>query len=358
MNNNRDIIIIVDDNITNLSILRHSLAGVYEVFAAPSGEKLFLLLERVTPTLILLDVEMPDMDGYQVMKILRGKKDTEHIPVIFLTAIIDPESEIMGLKLGAADYITKPCSRELLIKRIDLHILCEKQKKELLKYNLSLESEADKRSKRIIDLQNAILKTVAELVDCRDNVAGGHTERTQYYYSLLVNKLLGHGAYTEEVSSWDIELLIMSIQLHDMGKLAIRDEILMKPGKLTEEEFVEMKRHTLYGVEVLNKMKKRTTEKEFLHYAEAVIGSHHERWDGTGYPHGLKGEEIPLQGRVMAIADAYDAMTSNRPYRESKPHKEAVDIITRGRGTHFEPLLVDVFLECEKVFEEVARKQK
>ena len=350
MENVRDVIIIVDDSITNLAISRHSLAGIYDVFVAPSGEKLFLLLEKVTPTLILLDVEMPDLDGYQIMEILQKKEKTKHIPVIFLTAKIDPESEIKGLSLGAVDYITKPYSRELLIKRIDLHILFEKQKKELLKYNLSLESEVDKRTRRVVELQNAVLKTVAELVECRDNITGGHIERTQYYFSVLVEKLIEHGVYTEEISSWDIELLIMSTQLHDVGKIAIKDEILLKPGKLTEEEFEEMKKHTLYGVEVIKKLEKSTTESEFLQYAEILAGSHHEKWDGKGYPNGIKGDAIPLKGRLMAVIDVYDALTNVRPYKKALSHEEAVEIIKQGSGSHFDPSIIDIFLAHEEEF--------
>ena len=350
MDKNRDLIIVVDDDITNLTLIRHSLAKLYDVFVAPSGEKLFLLLEKVSPAMILLDVEMPGMDGYQVMEVLKGKEKTAHIPVIFLTSKIDPESEIKGLTLGAADYITKPFSRELLIKRMNLHILFEKQKKELLKYNLSLENEVDKRARTVIELQNAILRTVAELVECRDDVTGGHIERTQQYLGMLVDYLLEHGVYTREISSWDIELLIMSSQLHDVGKISIKDDILMKPDKLTEDEFNEMKKHTVYGVDIIRKIGKNTTESEFLLYAEILAGSHHEKWNGKGYPYGLKDNEIPLQGRLIAVIDVYDALTNTRPYKSAYTHEEAVRIMREGLGTHFDPFIVEVFLAHEKEF--------
>ena len=358
MDSSRDLIIVVDDDVTNLTVARHSLDEFYDIFVAPSGEKLFLLLEKVTPAMILLDVEMPDMDGYQVMEILKGKEKTAHIPVIFLTAKIDPESEIKGLNLGAADYITKPFSRELLIKRMNLHILFEKQKKKLLKYNLSLESEVDKRAKTVIELQNTILRTVAELVECRDDVTGGHIERTQHYLSLLVDYLLEHDVYTRELSSWDIELLIMSSQLHDVGKISIKDDILMKPDKLTDEEFDEMKKHTIYGVDIIKKIVQNTTESEFLRYAEILAGSHHEKWDGKGYPYGLKENEIPLQGRLIAVIDVYDALTNTRPYKKAFTHEEAVEIIKEGMGTHFDPYIVEVFLAHEKEFEKSKIKKR
>jgi putative two-component system response regulator len=350
-NNDRETIIIVDDDITNLTVGMNSLADQYSVLTAPSGKKLFVLLEKVKPALILLDIEMPEMDGYEVIRLLKDSEKTAHIPVIFVTAQIDPESEVKGLGLGAVDYITKPFSRELLNKRVDLHIQFEKQKKELLKYSLTLESEVDKKTRTVLELQNAILKTVAELVESRDNITGGHIERTQHYLRLLVDFLLEHGIYTEKLSSWDIDLFVMSSQLHDVGKISIKDEILMKPGKLTDEEFEEMKKHTIYGVEIIRKIEANATESEFLAYAEVLAGSHHEKWNGKGYPHGLKGEEIPLQGRLMAIVDVYDALTDERPYKKAFSHEQSVEIIRQEKGEHFDPLIAEVFLTHEEKFE-------
>ncbi|MCL1828485.1 MAG: HD domain-containing protein [Oscillospiraceae bacterium] len=350
MNNDRETVIMVDDDIVNLTVGKNALSQKYNIFTAPSGEKLFMILERVTPALILLDVAMPVMDGYEVIKKLKANAQTAHIPVIFLTARIDPESEVEGLNLGAVDYITKPFSRELLIKRIDLHIQFEKQKIELLSYSRNLEGEVDHKTKTVLELQNAILKTVAELVECRDSITGGHIERTQHYLSLLVDFLLEHGSYSDMISSWDINLFIMSSQLHDVGKISIKDDILMKPGKLTDEEFNEMKNHTLYGVDIIRRIEENTTENEFLQYAEVLTGTHHEKWDGTGYPSGLKGDEIPLQGRLMAIVDVYDALTNDRPYKKAFSHEEAIKIIKEGEGTHFDPLICDVFLTHEEEF--------
>ena len=347
----RDTIVIVDDDMTSLTVARKNLADKYNVFVAPSGEKLFVLLEKVSPALLLLDVDMPEMDGYKVMEKLKTKEKTSHFPVIFLTAQIDPESEIKGLNLGAVDYITKPFSRELLLKRIDLHIEFEKQKRELLKHNLTLEGEVDKKTQTVWELQNAILKTVAELIESRDNVTGSHIERTQHYLNLLVNHLIEHDVYTDELLTWDIDLLIMSSQLHDVGKISIGDDILMKPGKLTNEEFDEMKKHTTYGVDIIRKIEQSTTENEFLLFAEVMAGSHHEKWNGKGYPYGLKGDEIPLQGRLMAIVDVYDALTDERPYKKPFPHEKSVQIIREEKGEHFDPLITEIFLEHEKEFD-------
>ncbi|MDR2542295.1 MAG: HD domain-containing protein [Treponema sp.] len=350
MDSDRNIIIMVDDDVTNLTTARNNLAGKYDIFTAPSGEKLFFLLDKIKPDLILLDIEMPEMNGFQVMEKLKKNEKVAYIPVIFLTAKIDPETEIEGLNLGAVDYITKPFSRELIIKRIDLHILFEKQRKKLLQYSLSLETEIDKKTEMVLELQNAILRTVAELVECRDNVTGGHIERTQHYLYMLVDFLLEHGVYTEEISSWDINLLIMSSQLHDVGKISIKDYILMKPDKLNEEEIEEMKKHTLYGVELIKRIESNTRENNFLKYAEIFAGSHHEKWNGKGYPHGLKGEEIPLQGRLMAIVDVYDALTEERPYKKAFSHEDSIKIIKEERGAHFDPSVVDVFITHEKEF--------
>ena len=343
MSERREKIIVVDDIATNLTIAKSALSDKYDVFTAPSGEKLFLLMKRIIPDLILLDVEMPDMDGYDVIKILKDSEKTTHIPVIFLTGKIDPEHEIKGLNMGAVDYITKPFSRELLIKRIDLHVVFERQRQELLKHNLSLENEVDKKNKTVMELQTAILKAVAELVECRDNVTGGHIERTQYYLSKLIRLLNERNFYTEELSDLDIPLLIMSSQLHDVGKISIRDSILLKPGPLDADEFNEMKKHTTYGVEIIRKIVSTTTENDFLSYAEILAGNHHERWDGTGYPNGLKGNDIPIPGRLMALVDVYDALTNDRPYKKAYSHEKAAGIIAESAGSHFDPLIADAF---------------
>ena len=350
MESNRETIIIVDDDITNLTVGKNNLSGSYNVFTAPSGKKMFMLLEKVAPELILLDIDMPEEDGYTVIKKLKDSKDTAHIPVIFLTAKIDPESEIKGLDLGAVDYITKPFSPELLKKRVELHIQFRKQKQALLNYNRDLESEVDKKTRAVFELQNAILNTVAELVECRDSVTGGHIERTQHYLGLLVDFLLEHNIYSEELASWDIDLFIMSSQLHDVGKISIKDDILMKPDRLTDEEFEEMKKHTLFGVDIIKRIEESTPESEFLRFAEICAGTHHEQWNGEGYPYGLKGHDIPLQGRLMAVVDVYDALTNDRPYKKAFSHEEAVKIIREGAGTHFDPLIVETFLIHEKEF--------
>ena len=351
MDNNRETIILVDDNVTNLTVGMNSLDDVYDVFTAPSGSKLFAILDRVLPDLILLDIEMPEMDGYEVIQILKASSKTANIPVIFLTSKIDPVNEVKGLDLGAVDYITKPFSPQLLRKRVELHLLLERQKKELLSYNRGLENEVTKKTKAVIELQNAILMTVAELVECRDSVTGGHVERTRRYLSLLINLAIDNDIYTGELQQWDLALVVMSSQLHDVGKVAIRDDILLKPGRLTDGEFTEIRKHAEVGAEIIRKIEGSTTESAFLKHAEVFAETHHEKWDGSGYPYGIKHESIPLEGRLMAIVDVYDALTNDRPYKKAFPHEKAVSIIRDGMGSHFDPLLCGVFLANDSLFE-------
>jgi len=351
MDKTLDIVVVVDDDLINLAATKNKLSGHYIVVTVPSGEKLFALLGKVSPVLILLDVEMPGMNGYEVMEKLRGTESTAHIPVIFLTAKADPQSEIKGLDLGAVDYITKPFSWELLIKRIDTQITLKKQKSELIRNNLSLASEVDKKTQSVLELQSAILKAIAELVECRDITTGGHIERTQHYLRMLIEFSIEQGVYAEEMRTWDLELLVLSSQLHDVGKVSIRDKILIKQGKLTSDEFEEMKKHTLYGVDIIRRIERAATDNEFLFYAEVMAGSHHEKWDGSGYPYGLKGEDIPLQGRLMAMVDVYDALTNERPYKKAFSHEQSIGIIESEAGAHFDPRIAEVFLAYEKEFQ-------
>lgn len=354
MENKRKTIFLVDDSITNLTIGKNTLVEKFNVFTIPSGKKMFSMLEKTKPDLILLDVEMPEMNGYDIIKILKINKKTNDIPVIFLTARSDTGSELEGLTLGAIDYIAKPFSPPLLLKRIEVHLLVEQQKIELEDFNKNLKEKVKEKTKTVLDLQNVILRTIAELVECRDDTTGGHIERTQNYLKILIDALLENDIYKNEILSWDIDFFLQSSQLHDVGKIAIKDSILNKPAKLTDDEFNEMKTHTSFGVEVIERIQKNAAESVFLEHAKIFAGTHHEKWDGSGYPDGLAGEQIPLQGRLMAIADVYDALISERPYKKPFSHKDAVEIISNGRGTHFDPVLVDVFVKYEKKFEEVS----
>jgi len=343
MKNEKKLVILVDDNPANLRIGKNVLAEKYTVATCPSAEKMFSLLENNSPAMILLDVDMPEMNGYDAIKILKSKPETKDIPVIFLTARTESDDELAGLSLGAIDYITKPFQPPLLLKRIEVHILVEDQRKELKYFNENLQKMVEEKTQSVIELQNALLKTMAELVECRDDITGGHIERTQKGIKILLDEIERNGLYSEETRGWDVDLLLQSCQLHDVGKISIDDNILKKPGKLTEEEFNDMKKHASFGEQIIEKIETLAKESDFLNYAKIFAASHHERWDGSGYPRGLKGNKIPLLGRIMAIADVYDALVSERPYKDAFSHEEAVRIITEGSGTQFDPSLVEVF---------------
>jgi putative two-component system response regulator len=354
MQNGRQKIFLVDDNMTNLTTGKTMLKAWYDIFSIPSGAKLFEILEKVMPDLILLDIEMPEMNGYDAIKRLKAEKKTRDIPVIFLTARNDPGSELEGLNLGAIDYVSKPFSPPLLLKRLENHLLIRNQQTALKDYNDNLQRMVQKKTRQVVELQNSILNTVTEMVEFRDDITGGHIERTQSYLKLLVDKLLVEKIYWEEVSTWNLEFLIPSAQLHDVGKIAISDAILNKPGKLTTEEFEIMKKHASIGEAAIEGIMKTTTDHDFLHHAKIFAGAHHEKWDGSGYPRGLKNFAIPLQGRLMAIADVYDALIALRPYKQPLIPQEAERIILEGREKHFDPVLTDLFRELSPRFARIA----
>jgi putative two-component system response regulator len=353
-------IMVVDDNITNLKYAKTALSEMYDVFTIPSAAKMFSVIETLDnnlPSLILLDINMPEMDGIEAIKILKIKSETRDIPIIFLTSKSDPDSEVEGLALGAVDYIAKPFQPHLLRKRVEIHLTMEfqrqtleRQKLDLQNFNENLRRMVEEKAGRVLELQGAILSTMADLVESRDDITGGHVQRTKRQLGILAAALQDFGLYREDTAGWDIDLLLQSSQLHDVGKISIRDSILMKPGKLTPEEFEEMKRHTVFGEKIIEKIGTNTSESDFLKHSKIFAGTHHEKWDGTGYPDGLRGEGIPLQGRLMAIADVYDALTSDRPYKKAFSHDEASQIIIDGSGTHFDPVLIDVFKEVKDQF--------
>jgi len=351
----RSKIFMVDDNITNLKVGKKALENIYDVLTIPSGKKLFTILDTITPDLILLDVNMPEMDGYEVINNLKSDESTQDIPVIFLTARNDMDSELEGLNLGAIDYIYKPFTVPLLRKRIENHLLLISQKADLKRYNEDLQGLIEEKTKTVTELKNSVLNVVAELVECRDGSTGAHISRTQEYLQVMLKKMMEQMVYNSEVSKWDFNFLVPSAQLHDVGKIMIKDNILLKPGRLTNEEFEIMKTHTALGGEIIDMIAQNTTEETFLKHAKIFAVSHHEKWDGTGYPKGLSGENIPLEGRLMAISDVYDALVSERPYKIAMTHEEACSIIMEGKGRHFDPVLVDVFLSVKDDFAEIVK---
>ena len=361
MSDTRELVMLVDDNLVNLVIGKEALSDAYTVISAPSASKMFELLERYTPKLILLDVDMPEMNGYEAIKILKNRPEMKNIPVIFLTAMSDFNNELQGLSLGAIDYIIKPFSAPLLKKRVEVHILVEAQKKALQDYNKNLQQMVAAKTQTILKLQNKVLQAMAELMEGRDTLTGNHVERTQCCLEVLISAMLEAGIYRKQTAGWDIALLLQSSQLHDVGKIAIRDSILKKPGKLTEEEFDEMKKHVAYGVKFIEKLEEDENEEDslFLRYAKTFAGYHHEKWDGSGYPNKLAGADIPLLGRLMSIIDVYEALVSERCYKQAFDHQASVNIILQGKGTDFDPVLIDLFKQCsEQMYTHVSKVEK
>ena len=332
-------IFVVDDSAVNLTMAKQALEKHYQVLTLPSAAKMFYILEKVVPDFILLDIEMPEMDGMAALKILKENERMAKIPVMFLTASMEDETEEKGLELGAVDFVTKPFSPAVLLNRIAHH--------------LHVDERIRTQMAQLERLQNGILSVVADMVENRDRVTGGHVERTTEYVKILVTAMLERNVYADEIHGWDLDKVVSSARLHDVGKIMISDLILNKPSKLNNEEYDKIKTHAVEGERIVDLIMARTGEEAFLRHAKVLANSHHERWDGTGYPYRLKGTEIPLQGRIMAVADVYDALTSQRPYKEAFPHEQAVEIITADSGKQFDPKIIDVFLEVKDKFKEV-----
>ena len=336
-------IIIVDDNPENLNNIKNILKDAYEVYPTDSAQKMFDILEHITPDLFLLDVEMPVMNGYEAAKKLKDSPKFCSIPIIFLTAKIDPENEMEGLNIGALDYIHKPFVAALLIRRIQTHLSLIEYQKLLEAHNRSVEEMLEIRMKEILNLQISVINIIADLVECRDELIGTHLSRVPLYLSLLIEKLVDEGVYADELISFDMDFVLPSSMLHDVGKLGIKESILNKPGKLTALEYEIVKRHVQIGVDAISRMEENTGNHGFFRHAKRFTEFHHEKWDGSGYPKGLKELEIPLEGRLLAIVDAYDSIISERPYKAALDHSVAVEIIRKDSGKHFDPKLVDIF---------------
>lgn len=351
----RATILTVDDTVTNIEVVKGVLSDEYLVQAALSGEVALKIISKRKPDLILLDVMMPEMDGYEVCKRLKESEDTRDIPVIFLTAKSQEEDETKGLSLGAVDYITKPISPPILKERVKNHLLLKASRDLLEKQNEVLEDKVVERTKQMGDLQDVAMVAMGALAESRDPETGNHIRRTQHYVKALAQELAKTEQHKEFLTPEVITALFKSAPLHDIGKVGVADNILLKPGKLTDEEFIEMKKHAEYGREAIEAAEGSLgLADNFLIFAKEIAYGHHEKWDGSGYPEGLSGEDIPVSARLMAVADVYDALISERVYKPAFSHEKAISIITEGRGTHFDPLMVDAFLRIEDTVKQIA----
>jgi putative two-component system response regulator len=350
-------ILVVDDTPDNITLLCSVLGDQYRNKVATSGIKALKIARAdQPPDLILLDIMMPDMDGYEVCRQLKADPATRHIPIIFLTAKTEEGDETKGFELGAVDYITKPIVPSILMARVDTHIALQGARKFLEKQNVILEEQVEERTHRLVALQDAIIIAMASLAETRDNDTGNHIRRTQHFIRELALCLRERGArYAQYLDDSVVTTLFKTAPLHDIGKVGVPDAILLKPGRLTQEEFEVMKMHTVYGRDAIIAAEKTLdTPESFLKMAMDIAYSHHEKWDGTGYPQGIAGEAIPLSARLMAIADVYDALIARRIYKEPMPHSQAVTVIENGSGTHFDPEAVAAFSAIKDKFEAIA----
>ncbi len=352
MNLSKPTILIVDDAPENIDLLRVILEGEYRVRIALNGEKAIELATNAQnqPDLILLDVMMPGLDGYEVCRYLKTSELTRKIPIIFVTALSETADESKGFELGAVDYITKPISAPVVRARVKTQLSLYDQKR-------MLEELVRERTEELSHTQDVTIIGFATLAEFRDQETGAHILRTQQYVRILAKYLMIHPRFSGLLNQEYIDLLYKSAPLHDIGKIAIPDHILLKPGKLTPEEFEIMKQHTTLGRNAIARAEEAlgNVESSFLSLAREVAYTHHEKWDGSGYPRGLKGDDIPLSGRLMALADVYDALISKRIYKGTISPEKAEEIIQSESGAHFDPDVVEAFLDIRQVFWNIAQ---
>lgn len=347
----KNTILVVDDTPENIDVLYGVLSEDYKIKVAPNGEKALKIAQgKNPPDLILLDIMMPGIDGYEVCERLKSDEKTRGIPILFVTAMSETEDETKGLEMGAVDYITKPISPPIVKARVQNHLSLKLHKDHL-------EDLVRKRTQELEMTQDVTILSLASLAETRDNETGGHIRRTQNYVRALALKVREQPKFAGFLTDNVIELLYKSAPLHDIGKVGVPDAILLKPGKLTEEEFEEMKKHSTYGREAILRAEESFEDRStsaFLRHARDIAYTHHEKWAGSGYPQGIKGDEIPVSGRLMAVADVYDALICKRVYKAPFTHSKAVSIIEEGRGSHFDPDMIDAFLEIREEFRAIA----
>ncbi len=349
-------VLVVDDTPDNLTLMSALLRDHYKVKVANQGEKgLRIACSDTPPDLILLDIMMPDLDGYEVCRRLKQEPRTRDIPVIFLTAKSEVADETQGLALGAVDYITKPISPPIVLARVQTQLALKAAADFLRDQNAYLEQQVAMRTRELAGIQEVTILAMASLAETRDTDTGNHIRRTQHYVRALAQALSAHPRFVRTLSPAYIELLFKSAPLHDIGKVGVPDRILLKPGRFTPEEFEIMKRHTVLGYEAIARAEADLGRPvPFLSMAKDIALYHQEKWDGSGYPEGRRGDDIPLSARLMAVADVYDALISRRVYKDGMPHEKAVAIMAEGRGSHFDPDVLDAFLALHERFRAIA----
>jgi putative two-component system response regulator len=346
-------ILIIDDSPEAIDVLGNALPKDYILQFALSGELALKLLDngKTLPDLILLDVMMPDMNGYEVCRRLKDDERFKNIPVIFLSSLLDAKDKVKAFQNGGVDYIEKPFEIREVQARVENHMRLHDLQEELKRYNKELNHLVELKVNEISASQMATIFALVKLSESRDKDMGLHIERIAEFCKFFATKLRDNHLYLATIDDAYIENMFKASPLHDIGKVSIPDKILLKPGKLSEEEFEVIKTHTTNGAQTLLEVKEKYPENKFIELGRKIALSHHEKWDGTGYPFGLKGEEIPLEGRIMAIVDVYDALRSRRVYKAAYSHETSIAIIMEGSGSHFDPTLVEIFMNFELTFD-------
>lgn len=356
----KPIVLIVDDSPDNLLLMANLLkeGDKYVIKVANNGEKALRITQAdPPPDLILLDIMMPGLSGHEVAQVLKAEPRTRDIPIIFLTAMASTADETRGLEMGAADYITKPISPPVVLARVETQLKVKAAADFLKDKSDYLEQEVARRTLEVLAIQDVTIHAMASLAETRDNETGNHIRRTQYYMKVLAEHLRDHPRFRHFLDDETINLLFKSAPLHDIGKIGIPDRILLKPGRFTPEEFEIMKTHTTLGRDAIAHAEQQLgMDVDFLRLAKEIAYGHQEKWDGSGYPEGKAGDDIPISARLMAVADVYDALISRRVYKDGMSHEEATRIMVDGRGTHFDPDVCDAFLACIDQFQAIAAR--
>jgi putative two-component system response regulator len=347
-------IMVIDDTPANLDVLSDILQGAgFQVVLFPRASSALRTIGKDPPDMILLDIIMPEMDGFDLCAKLKANAATAEIPVIFLSALNETTNKVKAFSIGGVDYITKPFQQEEVLARVRTHLSIGQMRQKLETYSHQLEKLVQEKVKEISDSQLATLQAISSLAEFRDEDTGQHTERTRIYCKLIASQLRNSGLFTDIIDNDFIDNIYHAAPLHDIGKIGIPDRILLKPGPLDSDEFEIMKRHVTLGVQTLKSVLDRYPRNTFIKMGMELTGTHHEKWNGSGYPGKLKGGVIPLSGRIMALADVYDALRSVRPYKKSFTHELCSTIIRECSGQHFDPIIVEAFIALESQFAEI-----
>ncbi len=356
-------IMVVDDTAENLKLLESMLEGEgYDVRMFPSGAMMLKAAEKVVPDLVMLDILMPDMDGYEVCRRMRSTEALREVPVLFLSALTDVKNKVKAFEVGGMDYVTKPFQFEEVHARVKTHLLLRKSLRELEGHRSGLEKLVGEKVREITESQLATITALSKLAESRDDETGYHIERTRTFCKILCEHLRKTPRYGDSMDDAYVSDVFNASVLHDVGKVGIPDRILLKPDRLTPPEFEMIKTHTAIGARTLQAAHRHYPHNSFINMGIAIARSHHERWNGNGYPDGLKGEDIPLSARIMAVADVYDALRTKRPYKAAMPHDEVARMLREGAGKDFDPAVVEAFNATEtdfaKTYDAYARRSR